>query len=193
MKTFKIELKSFYGIDCTGCSHNSEKNNVILVENHLSDILSDQIENHGGSLTTSQVQNLIDTGLEELRPLHDSLWKSVIDMDIEYWLKQGDADEAGVLVNQMQADIESGEFCVSKTKEAFDLENGYNPESEDYDEDDALTEYHEYLKEQEYIPWLNTLSPEQHAQKNGLDIDAVIDGCEGKYLICFNSNDSNLK
>lgn len=69
----------------------------------------------------------------------------------------------------MSRDLASGQFTPKKSFEEYLKCNGINTKDKDYDEDDANCEYEEWLQNEEYIPWLNTLTIDEQADKLGLD------------------------
>ena len=176
-------IETSFGTDCRGISYNDSNSISIDVDKEVADMLASLIEENDGSIDNDLIEELIDGGDTTLEDLHNTLGDACVEQDIAYWLEEGDADPAGMLSDQMDSDIESGEFVPQTSFEKWLEEGCYDVEDEDYDEDEAMDEYQSYLMDDEYIPWLNTLDVYTHAEKVGLDVDVCSRDCNYSYTI----------
>lgn len=179
---FKIDISSDYGCDCMGCGYGSEDSFYKEINDETGKILKHEIEVHGGCLDMDDVQALIDAGHTELQNLHDTIWDSIVKMDIEYWFEQCD-DGCTDFYTRMEEDIEAGLFTPKMTFEEYLENNDIDIDYEDYDEDEARDEYMQELVDNEYMTWVSDLDVYERADRWGLDINVVRDSCQGTYSI----------
>lgn len=182
-----VKMNSFYGCDCSGCGYGSGYEMEMDVEDEaLANILAREIEAHDGCLKMEDVKALIAGGVTELDALHDKLWDEVVQMDVDYWLEQGD-DGCGTIEEWEETDLESGRYKPEISFEDFLDEEGVDTEAEDFDKDDWEYEYHNYIME-DYRNWVANLDDREKAERYGLDLNVVIMECNGEYEIVLPDN-----
>lgn len=182
---FNIEIHTEFGYDCIGCGHGNDTKIDVTLSEETSDILKEQIYSHGGKLNQDDFEKLIIKSKNELMGLKEAIIGIAVGLDIEYWLEVGDDDESGTAHESMLKDIDDGIFSPDCSLEEFCENEGYDTNDELFDEEEVEGDYYDWLKTEEYIPWLNTLSQADHANRVGLDIEATREECNPTYSITF--------
>ena len=187
MKNIIVNLKAEYGANCMGSAYSSDEIQPFEVSEKVAEIISSELEKHGGELKKADVEELVKNGCTDLEKKKKKINKALNDMIIRYWVEEADSVDSGILYESMLTSMEEGSFKPSLTVEEFCQENDIDMEEEEFDPED-IDEYQEFLLD-EYDEWLSGQDIHEQAFLIGLDVDAALEETEADYTITAVSED----